>query len=156
MKSRPGDLFLERRMLLMSLFERIKDKYQIEKLSVIGKQCIAVICFERFCKKYNLNHPAITDFINHVWKVAQINPETFSEWEQGFANMPITGQGDPYPEDLKKAIPLNLLDDLNQFTIYIFEISAINWYTAYNPVGTTQMFLNAINIAQKHDITIQL
>lgn len=106
----------------MDLFNRLKDEYWEEKLSVIGKQCIAVICLERFCKKYKLNHPAITDFIDHVWKVAQIKPEIFYEWEQGFADMSITGQGDPYPEDLKKVIPMDLFNDFNQLTICIFEI----------------------------------
>ena len=69
---------------------------KIDRLSVVGRQCVAVICLERFCRKYRLTHPAITKFIDHVWKVTQVDPETFGEWAEGFSLMPITGQGDPY------------------------------------------------------------
>jgi hypothetical protein len=126
---------------------------QIDRLSVIGRQCVAVICLERYCKKYNINHPDIDLFINHVWKVTQVGPNNFSEWERGFAVMPITSQGDTYPEDLIKAIPIELFNEFDLLTQYVFETSATTWYGS-DIEGTKRYLSKVIDIVSKKGIPI--
>lgn len=128
-------------------------KRQIDNLSVIGKQCSAVICFERFCRKYKLSHQYITDFINHVWKVCQVNPTTFVEWDEAFQDLAITGQGDPYPEELLEQIPKELLNDFNKMSQAVFETSATTWYGDNLP-GTRKELFKVITLSLKHDINV--
>ncbi len=114
---------------------------------------MAVICLERFCQKHGLVHPAITQFIDQIWKVTQVDPDTFSDWERGFSLMPITGQGDPYPADLIQAIPEHLAKEFDQFTQFVFETSATTWYGS-DIEGTKKYLLKVLKIASKHGIPI--
>lgn len=125
----------------------------IEQISVVGRQCVAAICFERFCKKYRILHPAIDLFIDHIWKVTQVNPENFVDWEQGFQTMPITGQGEPYPTDLVEAVPKILWNDFDELTQFVFETSATTWYGS-DLEGTKTFLLKAIAIAIRHEIEL--
>ena len=126
---------------------------KIDSLSVIGRQCVAVICLERFCRKYRLAHPAITKFIDHVWKVTQVSRETFEEWEECFGLMPITGQGDPFPRDLVEAIPTELLNEFDRLTQLVFETSATTWYCS-DIEGTKDYLHKVLEVASAHDIPI--
>ena len=126
---------------------------KIDRLSVVGRQCVAVICLERFCRKYRLTHPAITKFIEHVWKVTQVDPETFGEWAEGFSLMPITGQGDPYPKDLVETIPKELLNEFDRLTQFVFETSATTWYCS-DIEGTKNYLLKVLDVASDHNIPI--
>jgi hypothetical protein len=126
---------------------------KVDRLSVIGRQCVAVICLERFCRKYRLEHPAITKFIDHVWKVTQVGPETFEEWTYGFGLIPITGQGDPLPADLVEAIPRELLNEFDRLTQCVFETSATTWFCS-DTEGTKKELLKVLDVASEHDIPI--
>jgi len=126
---------------------------KIDRLSVIGRQCVAVICLERFCRKYRLAHPAITKFIDHVWKVTQVGPETFEEWAQDFGSIPITGQGDPLPKDLVEVIPIELLNELDQLTQFVFETTATTWYCS-DIEGTKNYLRKVLDVASAHDVPI--
>lgn len=130
--------------------------FRIRKLLIIGKQCIAVICFERFCKKYEIKHWGIDEFVNQVWEITRIGAKDFDfeKYAHGFVEMPITGQGDLYPDDLITVIPENVMDDFNIFIQSIYEISAINWYCRYDHESTTRMFLEVLDVAKKHKIKI--
>lgn len=92
-------------------------------------------------------------FIEHVWKVTQVTPDTFGEWEQGFHSMPITGQGDTYPVDLAQAIPKELLNDFDQLTQFVFETSATTWYGS-DIESTKNFLLKVLDITSKHNIPI--
>src|SRR5262245_40149763 len=126
---------------------------KVDRLSVIGRQCVAVICLERFCRKYGLAHPAITEFIDHVWKVAQVRLESFEEWTGGFGLIPITGQGDPLPKGLVDAIPTELLNEFDQLTQFVFETSATTWYCS-DIAGTKSYLLKVLDVASDHNIPI--
>ena len=126
---------------------------KIDSISVVGRQCVAVICLERFCRKYGLAHPAITKFIDHVWKVTQVDRETFEEWEEGFRLMPITGQGEPFPKDLVEAMPKELLSEFDRLTQSVFETSATTWYCS-NIEDTKNYLLKVLDVASAHNIPI--
>ena len=101
---------------------------RLENSSVIGRQCMAVTCLERYCRHHGLHHPDVSAFIDHVWKVAQVTSDTFVSWETGFAQLTITGQGDPYSESLLAAIPSHLRAEFDRLTQHVFETSATTWY----------------------------
>lgn len=125
----------------------------IDELSVVGRQCVAVICLERFCREYQLDHPAIAEFVDHVWKVAQVDPGSWTEWERGFHSIPLTGQGATYPGTLVEAIPEDLRDDFFLLTQSVFWTSAETWY-GYDLEGTKSHLLQVLKISSRHNIAI--
>lgn len=85
---------------------RNKLSKRIDGLSVVARQCIAAVCFERYCVIHNLKHPDIRAFIDHIWGIGAIqNPEQFEAWELGFQGLKASGWGDPLPDDLLEIIP---------------------------------------------------
>ena len=100
----------------------------MDTLSVIARQCIAVTCLQRFCRRWDIDHPALSAFAGHVWKVTQVAPGDFATWERGFASLPVTGLGDPWPDDLRMAIPEQLLGALEELVQHVLETSACTWY----------------------------
>lgn len=125
---------------------------QVKALSINERQCVAVICLQRYCKKYKIVHSTIDEFIEHIWKVAQIN-NNFCEWADKFGYLAITGQGDPYPEDLVKAIPVDLIEEFNILTQYVYEISASCWFGSESE-DSSKMLLMVFDIISKHNIAI--
>jgi len=67
--------------------------------------------------------------------------------------MPITGQGDPLPKDLVEAIPIELLNEFDRLTQFVFETSAITWYSS-NIEGTKIELLKVLQVASEHNIPI--
>jgi len=120
-------------------------------LSINERQCIAIICFQRFCKKYNITHSSIDAFVEHVWKVAQI--KNFYEWSERFSELDITGQGDPYSDGLIAVIPENLLEDFDKLTQYVYETGATCWYSGENN-NSNKMLINIFELLSKHQIPI--
>lgn len=100
----------------------------IDTLSVIARQCIAVTCLQRFCRRFDIHHPALSAFAGHVWKLAQAGPGDFAAWERGFASLAVTGMGDPWPEDVRMAIPGHLSGALEELVQHVLETSACSWY----------------------------
>ena len=146
-----------KKVLDQSLIKRIVDYFiKTNKLSIVGKLCIVLICFERFCKKYKLGHPKILEFINHVWKGIQMGRKDFdfNDWVKGFGEMDITGLGDPIPQEIVNCIPEEIFIDFYEFSECVVETSATNWYCAYVEKETDQMFFKAVKIAKKHLIPI--
>lgn len=100
----------------------------IDTLSVIARQCIAVTCLQRFCRRFDIHHPALSAFAGHVWKLAQAGPGDFAAWERGFASLAVTGMGDPWPEDVRMAIPGHLSGALEELVQHVLETSACTWH----------------------------
>ena len=100
----------------------------IDALSVIARQCMAVTCLQRFCQRFDIQHPALSAFTVHVWKVAQVGPGDFAAWERGFASLAVTGMGDPWPDEVRMAMPGHLLGALEQFVQHVLETSACTWH----------------------------
>lgn len=128
------------------------DIKKISELSINERQCIAIVSFERFCRNYNITHASIDAFTEHVWKIAQLK-DNFYEWSNKFTELDITGQGDPYPEDLIKVIPEKLLDDFDKITQYVYETSATCWYSGENN-NSTIMLMKIFELLSKYQISI--
>ncbi len=126
---------------------------EISELSINERQCIAVIVsFQRFCNKYDIHHPSIDSFIEHVWKIAQLK-NNFDEWSNNFTELDITGQGDPYSEDLLNAIPKDLLNEFDRITQYVYETSATCWYSCESD-KSSKMLIGIFEILNAHGIAI--
>ena len=126
----------------------------LKQLSVVARQCLAVICFERYCRFHGLSHPAIDQFIEHEWRIVSIHsPSEFNVWEQAFQEMPITGQGDPYPESLVAAIPLTLRKEFDNLILHVFETSATTWY-GHDPEGTVKHLVEVLRIIDSYGIAL--
>ncbi|PKB21229.1 hypothetical protein [Janthinobacterium sp. 64] len=123
----------------------------IDALSVIARQCMAVTCLQRFCQRFDIQHPALSAFTVHVWKVAQVGPGDFAAWESGFASLPVTGMGDPWPDEVRMAMPGHLLGALEQLVQHVLETSACTWHGDDLPASRRQ--LEAVfAICIRHDV----
>lgn len=138
----------------MFIFKSTKKRIeeQITALSINERQCLAVVCFQRYCLKKMISHPDIDAFIEHVWKVAQLKDD-FIEWSEKFLELAINGQGDTYPEHLKKAIPSEIIKEFDHFTQCIYEVSATCWFGAESPYSS-EMLLDIFEIMNKSKVTI--
>ncbi|WP_426086400.1 hypothetical protein [Janthinobacterium sp. PSPC1-1] len=125
----------------------------IDTLSVIARQCIAVTCLQRFFQRFDIHHPALSAFARHVWEVAQVEPGDFAAWERGFASLAVTGMGDPWPEDVRMAIPGHLLGALEELVQHVLETSACTWYGDDLPASRQQLEA-VIDICGKHDVAV--
>ena len=125
----------------------------IDALSVIARQCIAVTCLQRFCRRHAIGHPALDGFIEHVWLVAQVAPGNFVSWEQGFAALAINGMGDPWPQDLRAAIPGELLAPLMELTERVLETSAATWYGDDLPASRRQLEA-VLRLCARHGVDV--
>ena len=125
----------------------------IDTLSVIARQCIALTCLQRFCQQHALDHPALSAFTEHVWKVAQLAPGDFAAWERGFASLAVNGMGDPWPDDIRMAIPGHLLGTLEELVQHVLETSACSWYG--DDLAASRRQLEAVlAICARHDVAV--
>lgn len=123
----------------------------IDDLSVVARQCIAVTCLQRFCQRYQITHPALTQFIDHVWKVGQANGDSFVAWDEGFSTLPITGLGDEWPETVRAAIPADICDTLVELVEQVLETSASTWYGGDLPATKRHLEI-VLNICKQHGV----
>jgi hypothetical protein len=126
---------------------------EIDKISVIGRQCVAVTCLVRYCQFHNISHPFIDQYVNHVWNVTNVNPDNWSSWEAGFSRFPITGLGGPLPNEVSSIIPKSLADEFNLLIQLVLETSAVTWYTD-RLVLTKSVLMRVIEILLKYNIAI--
>ena len=126
----------------------------LKSLCVVARQCIAVTCFERYCRFHGLAHPAIDQFIEHEWRIASLHdPSEFVAWEQAFQDMPITGQGDPSPESLVAVIPFALRREFDTLILHVFETSGTTWY-GQDLEGTLEHLVEVLKIIDSYHIAL--
>jgi hypothetical protein len=130
----------------------MQKKFPIDSLSVIARQCVAVTCLERFCRQYDINHPAISAFIEHVWQVAHVAPATFGEWEKGFSLLSASGFGDLWPDEVRSAISEESLNTLVELVEHVVETSASAWYGDDLP-ATRHHLEFVLKICEEHGVT---
>lgn len=123
----------------------------IDDLSVVARQCIAVTCLQRFCRRYQVRHPALTQFIDHVWKVGQADGASFVAWDVGFGALPISGLGDEWPAEILAALPADLRDTLVELVEQVLETSASTWYGGDLP-ATKRHLENVLGICRQHGV----
>jgi hypothetical protein len=90
-------------------------------------------------------------FVEHLWKVAQVRPETFPSWEQKFSCLPVTGLGDKWPEDVCAVIPESIRNTLVALVEHVLEISACTWYGDDLPATIKHLEI-VLCICQEHNI----
>ena len=125
----------------------------IDTLSVIARQCLAVTCLQRFCRRHAVEHPALSAFAAHVWELPQVGPGDFAAWERGFAALAVTGLGDPWPEDVRMAVPGHLLGALEALVQHVLETSACTWYGDDRPESRRQLEA-VLDICARHDVAV--
>lgn len=126
---------------------------KIDELSVIARQCVAAVCFERYCEFHRLENPDISAFIDHIWLVGKLDPDHFEEWERGFQMLRASGWGEDLPEDVLKTIPLPIRQEYIKLAGYVIETSAATWYGS-DLKGTKKYLLKVIHIVSTYGIKI--
>ena len=124
----------------------------IPQLSVIGRQCIAAICVERFCRSHGIATPLVTDFVEHLWAIATVDEDSFVEWEQRFQKLPASTWADDSAA-LHAAIPASLLEDYATLADAAVECSAATWYGSDIP-ATIAAFDTVLRVMHEHKIAL--
>lgn len=124
----------------------------LDTLSVIARQCLALTCLQCFCRRFDIDHPALYAFAGHVWKVAQLAPGDFAAWERGFASLAVTGMGDPWPDDIRMALHGHLLGELEELVQHVLETSACTWHGDDLPASRRQLEA-VLAICARHGVT---
>ena len=125
----------------------------IDTLSVIARQCMALTCLQRFCRRHAVQHPALSAFAGHVWELPQVGPGDFAAWERGFAALAVTGLGDPWPEDVRAAVPGHLLGALEALVGHVLETSACTWHG--DDLAASRRQLEAVfDICVRHAVAV--
>ena len=138
----------------MFRFWTSKQSRQIDQLSVIARQCVAALCFERYCEFRGLKHPDIDAFIDHVWRVATLrNPDEFCEWESGFENLRATDWCEPVAEDFLALIPKEIRSEYFELASDVIETSAMTWYGSDLP-ATRKYCLKVLRTVSKYPIEL--
>jgi hypothetical protein len=120
----------------------------ISRLSVIGRQCIAAVCVERFCRHHEILSAEIRDFVEHLWGIATVDEDSFAEWEGRFQALPASTWGG----DLE-LIPLPLRADYASLAEGAIECSAATWYGSDIP-GTLAAFESVLHVMHVHDLPV--
>ena len=115
---------------------------ELMEFSINERQCIAIVCFERYCKHHKIKHPEINKFIEHIWEISEIN-DNFFDWTNEFTNISINGQGDPFPETLIEVIPEKIFNEFNGLCVNVYETSASCWFGAESD-ESGKMILNIL------------
>jgi hypothetical protein len=126
---------------------------RIDLLSVVARQCVAVTCLERFCNKFNVSHPEISRFVDHVWKVAQVDPSTWGKWEDGFSQLAISGLGDPWPEEVLAGVPQAVRQALQNLVVHVLDTSASTWY-GEALAATRRELQEVLVLCRSHEVEI--
>jgi hypothetical protein len=136
----------------MSTLINLREK--IDRLSIIARQCVAAVCFDRYCRFHKLQNSDISAFLDHLWRVGKINsPDEFGEWEEGFQMLRASGWGEPVPEDVLGAIPLALREEYLMLAGFVIETSATTWY-GNNLEGTREYLLKVMYIVASYGIEL--
>ena len=123
------------------------------ELSVIARQCVAAICLRRFCERYGIVHDHIDAFVEHLWGVAVVKPESFEVWELGFQTLPAAGWGEPLPPELLEIIPPTVRADYERLANAVIECSAATWYAGDIP-ATLCAFEDVASVMRAHGIPL--
>lgn len=105
---------------------------------------------ERYCAHCGIDDPAINGFIEHVWTVAQVRPETWDAFEDGFFDERRVGpDAESVPDDvLRRAVPPRSRQDLRRLVEQVFETSAATWYGSNLP-GTAKALREVLRIVRR-------
>lgn len=125
----------------------------VDSLSAIERPAAALVCLERFAQHFGIEQPALTAFIEHLWGVVHVTPETWVAWAGAFDDMVMLKSVEEYPPALAGSIPAAVRRDLSVLTRAVFETTAATWYCS-NPEGTRDALLEVVEMLRKHDIAV--
>lgn len=91
-------------------------------------QAFCSLCIKRYCEHFGINHPEITRLITHLFGV--LEADYLPEWERRGASLTITGRGDSWPDIIKKVIPLENVDELDDLIQSCIEVGLVDLYGA--------------------------
>ena len=127
---------------------------KIDELSVVARQCVAAVCFERYCEFHKLKSPDIDAFIQHIWDITKLEkPEMFVDWEQGFQQLKAVDWGATLTKDFLNQIPTSIRNEYIELTNNVIETSAATWYGS-DLNGTKENLMKVIDTVSKYGIAL--
>ncbi|MCX6952388.1 MAG: hypothetical protein NTV51_09515 [Verrucomicrobia bacterium] len=103
----------------------------VAHFSIRSQQAIGAALVEKFCFDYCISSPAVSVFVDQLWKVAIA--KDLPAWETEGALIEITGRGDPLPEELVAQLGGEISAKLMLICDSATEISLSQMYGAYQP-----------------------
>lgn len=126
---------------------------KISDLKIKEQQLIGALCIVCFCKKYDIQHQDIDEFVSYLLSI--LVADNLPEWEGEGLKVNIVGRGEPLPQSVENSIPLKLRGDFQKLIDNASEIGMADIYGADTsaPVLATQ---RCMAILAKHKIEVTL
>ena len=126
---------------------------KISDLKIKEQQLIGALCIVCFCKKYDIQHHNIDEFVNYLLSI--LIADNLPEREDEGLKVNIVGRGEPLPQSVENSIPLKLRDDFQKLIDNASEIGMADMYGAYTnePLLATQ---RCMAVLAKHKIEVIL
>lgn len=127
----------------------------LSELSLIARLAIALHCFERYCRKHNLESPEITELSSYLWDFPVIeNPDEFNKWELNQPELVDIGLGDKFPKEFagklkSKGISQN---EFRKLLESVVEIIFWSFYGATDNDNSLKRLKTVISIVNSHGI----
>jgi hypothetical protein len=123
----------------------------IEGLSLLEREAIALVCLERFARHYEIAHVELSKFIEHLWGINTVTPETWVNWADAFDQMEVLKNPEAFSSSLESTIPPHVRSDFSALVRAVFETTAATWYCSNGP-GTVAALQRTLTILGKHDV----
>ncbi|WP_417356561.1 hypothetical protein [Flavobacterium sp.] len=126
---------------------------KISDLKIREQQLIGTLCIVCFCKKYDIQHHDIDEFVSYLLSI--LIADNLPEWEDEGLKVNIVGRGEPLPQSVENSILPKLRGDFQKLIDIASEIGMADMYGADTsaPVLTTQQ---CMAILAKHKIEVTL
>lgn len=99
---------------------------KISGLKIKEQQLIGALCIVCFCKKYDIQHHYIEEFVSYLLSI--LVADNLPEWEGEGLKVNIIGRGEPLPQSVENSVPLKLRGDFQKLIDNASEIGMADMY----------------------------
>jgi len=117
---------------------------------------IALNCFERYCRKHALSHPAIDSFLDDLWEFPLVDSQRWDEWESRHPSLVNAAFGDPWPEGFEEFLATRRIrqSGFRELISSIVEIVFSSFYGAANTSIASEFFSMVIRTMKSEGIDL--
>ena len=134
-----------------------QDLTGASELSLIARLCLALCCFERYCRATELQCKSIRDFVEYMWEwPLMATPENFSDWEDKATGLVRMGRGGPPPADVAAVLQQKRIDpvEFRELVESTVEIIWGSFYAASDNRGSLEFLARVVSICKRRGVQI--
>lgn len=131
------------------------DLKSYRPLSISARHAVALVCFEKFCEKFDLDHPLITQMLDHQWEWSTLNSDRFDDWAEKKPQLVWVALGEEYSEEFEVYLISKEIDPVEFRELIESAVEIVDWNLFGNVDEEKSFeFLNQVlEISAKYDIS---